>query len=147
MNSKMWLAGILAVGMWWQVSAAEAVWLTDAGQAQTQAKAENKLVLLDFTGSDWCSWCIKFKKDALETDEFKAFAAKKLVLVEVDFPNNKPQSEAQKKANQALSDKYKVEGYPTFVILDSSGKEIGRQTGYLKGGGKAFVEKIEGFQK
>ena len=128
-------------------SAMAGEWQTDAVKAQEQAKQEGKLVLLDFTGSDWCSWCVKFKKEALDTEEFKDYADKNLVLVEVDFPNKKEQSADLKKANQALKEKYKVTGFPTYVVLNGAGKEIGRQVGYEKGGAKAFIAKLNSFKK
>lgn len=144
---KKLLLATLATALFWQVNAADAVWLTDLPKAQAQAKAENKIVLMDFTGSDWCGWCIKFKKDVLDTPEFQAYAAKNVVLVEVDFPNKKDQSAELKKANKSLEEKYKVEGFPTLVVLDKDGKEIGRQVGYSKGGPKAFIEKLESYKK
>ena len=130
-----------------QVQAGELKWLTDLPAAQAQAKAENKMVLLDFTGSDWCGWCIKFKGEALDTTEFKDYAAKNLVLVEVDFPRKKPQSDEVKKANEALSKKFKADGFPTFVVLSKDGAEIGRQDGYEKGGSKAFIALLEKSKK
>jgi protein disulfide-isomerase len=130
-----------------QVQAAELNWLTDLPSAQAKAKAENKMVLLDFTGSDWCGWCIKFKKEALDTPEFRDYAAKNLVLVELDFPNKKPQSEELKKANQSLLKKYKVDGFPVFVVLSKDGAEIGRQGGYEAGGAKVFITKLDDFKK
>ena len=129
-----------------QAGAAEAKWLTDLPTAQVQAKKENKQVLLDFTGSDWCGWCIKFNKEVLSTPEFAEYAAKNLVLVEVDFPRKKEQSAELKKTNSALGSKYKADGYPTFVVLNKHGKEIGRQEGYSAGGPKAFIAKLEGFK-
>ena len=130
-----------------QARAAELQWLTDLPKAQAQAKAENKMVLLDFTGSDWCGWCIKFKTEALDPTEFKDYAAKNLVLVEVDFPRKTPQSAALKKANDALSKQYKVDGFPTFVVLSKDGVEIGRQDGYAPGKATAFITKLDGFKK
>jgi thioredoxin-related protein len=143
---KLLLIATLAVTAFWQASAAESIWLTDLTKAQAQAKAENKIVLIDFTGSDWCGWCIKLKKEVLDTPEFKEYAAKNLVLVELDFPRNKPQTADQKKANAELSKKYNIEGYPTLVLLDKEGKEVGR-LGYVKGGPKAFIEKLERSKK
>ena len=138
--------GLLACCALLQAGAAELNWLTDLPKAQAKAKAENKQVLLDFTGSDWCGWCIKFNKEVLTTPEFAEYAAKHLVLVEVDFPRKKEQSEDLKKANKALGSKYKVDGYPTFVVLNQEGKEVGRQVGYSAGGPKAFIAKLEGFE-
>src|SRR5213593_3012649 len=91
-----------------QVGAEELNWLTDLPKAQAQAKKENKLVMLDFTGSDWCGWCIKLNKEVFSKSEFAEYAKKNLVLVEVDFPRRKAQSADQKKANEALQGKYNV---------------------------------------
>src|SRR5947209_2105501 len=74
-------------------------WLTDLPKAQAKAKAEHKLVMMDFTGTDWCPWCIKLNKEVFSTPEFSEFAAKNLVLVEVDFPRRKVQSNELKAAN------------------------------------------------
>jgi protein disulfide-isomerase len=123
-------------------SAAELEWHTDLAKAQALAKAENKLVMLDFTGSDWCGWCIKLHKEVFSTDEFAEYAKKNLVLVEVDFPRKKEQSAEQKQANQALQGKYEIKGYPTLIVLDSEGKQVG-QLGYVKGGPKAWIEEFE----
>ena len=124
-----------------------AVWLDNYEKALAQAKAENKAVLLDFTGSDWCSWCIKMVKDTLSQKEFADYAAKNLVLVEVDFPNTKILSEATKKQNADLQAKFGAKGYPTFVLVDKDGKELGKQVGYLAGGPSAFIAKLDGFKK
>ena len=124
-----------------------AAWLTDYDKAIAQAKAENKAVLLDFTGSDWCGYCIKMVKETLSKKEFTEYAAKNLVLVEVDFPNNKPQTDVVKKQNEELQKKFGVQGYPTFLLLDKNGKELGRQRGYLEGGPSAFMAKLNGFKK
>src|SRR5262245_15970046 len=128
-----------------QARAAESSWETNLPKAQDKAKAENKMVLLDFTGSDWCGWCIKFDKEVFATKEFKEYAEKNLVLVQLDFPSKKPQADELKKANAALQSKYSVNGFPTLVVLDKDGKEIGRQVGYLKGGPDAFIAKIKEF--
>jgi protein disulfide-isomerase len=143
---KKIIVAILAGGLWLQTQAADLTWGTDLAAAQAQAKAEKKLVLLDFTGSDWCVWCKKFDKEALSTDKFADYAKTHLALVQVDFPNNKPQSDALKAANKELAKKYSVDGYPTFVVLDADGKEIGRQVGYAEGGSDAFIKEIEGFK-
>ena len=143
---KKLIVTLLAAGVFWQVNAAESTWLTDLPKAAAQAKAENKIVLLDFTGSDWCGWCIKFKKEVLDTAEFQAYAAKNVVLVELDFPHKKVLADDLKKANAALNKKYDVHGYPTLVVLDKAGKEIGRQVGYAAGGPQAFIAKLEKFR-
>jgi thioredoxin-related protein len=135
-----------AVGcVWLQTQAADLSWGTDLSKALAQAKSDKKMVLLDFTGSDWCPWCIKFDNETLDTDKFAQYAKTNLELVLADFPNKKPQSDALKAANAALKDKYKIEGFPTYVLLNADGKEIGRQVGYAPGGPEAFIAKLEKF--
>ena len=138
----------LAIGcLWLQAQAAESTWLTDLPKAQAQAKSENKIVLIDFTGSDWCGWCIKFDKEVLDTPEFQDYAAKNVVLVKLDFPRKLVQADDLKKANAALQAQYDIHGFPTLLVLDKDGKEIGRQVGYSKGGPQAFIAKLEKFKK
>ena len=115
--------------------------------ALSRAQSENKLVLLDFPGSDWCPWCIKFAHDILSTDQFASYANAKLVLLKVDFLRHAPQSDDLKRANAALAKQFGVHGYPTYVLLNTDGKELGRQAGYLKGGPNAFIAKLEMFSR
>jgi len=117
-------------------------WLTDYEAALRKAKAEDKPILLDFTGSDWCGWCIKLKKEVFDQPAFKKFAADNLVLVELDFPMRKPQSPSLKAQNRKLQTQFRIEGYPTIVLLDSSGKEIAR-TGYRSGGAEAYIKHLQ----
>ena len=78
-------------------------WGTDLPKAQAQAKADKKMVLMDFTGSDWCGWCMKFDKERCPRTNLPDYAKAHLELVTVDFPNKKPQSDALKAANKALA--------------------------------------------
>jgi thiol:disulfide interchange protein len=125
--------------------ASESSWGTDLPAALNRARSENRMVLLDFTGSDWCGWCIKFDQDVLSMDKFAGYAKSKLVLVRLDFPRHKEQDAALKQANEQLSKRFGVDGYPTFVLLNSAGKELGRQVGYLEGGPDAFIAELDGF--
>ena len=122
----------------------EAEWLTDVHAALDKAAAEHKFVLLDFTGSDWCGWCKKLKAEVFDQPEFIAFAKDNLVLVEVDFPHQKQLSPAQKgKANDTLFARaYKIQGYPTIILCDSTSKVVG-QTGYKAGGPKVYIEHLQ----
>jgi thioredoxin-related protein len=138
--------GILACGVLLQAAAAELNWLTDLPKAQVKAKEDKKLVMMDFTGSDWCGWCIKLNKEVFSKPEFAEYASKNLVLVEVDFPRSKKQSAELKKANAALQEKYKIEGYPTIIVLNSDGKKVG-ELGYQPGGPKPFIAELEKLKK
>lgn len=119
--------------------AAEGEWLTDLPKAQAQAKAEKKLVLIDFTGSDWCPPCKNLHKTVLVSPEFTAFAKDNLVLVELDFPKSKPQSAELKAANKELAKKFGITGYPTVIVLDASGKEVFKKVGYGGTPAKEYV--------
>ena len=125
--------------------ASELSWGPDLPTALNRARSENKMVLLDFTGSDWCGWCIKFDHDVLSTDKFAGYAKSKLVLVKLDFPRHKEQDAALKQSNEQLSKRFGVDGFPSFVLLNSAGRELGRQTGYLRGGPDAFIAELDGF--
>jgi len=116
-------------------------WLTDLKVAQDRAYAENRLVLINFTGSDWCGWCIKLKSEVFNSSEFNAFAERHLMLVEVDFPKRKAISAQQRAVNKGLANKYGIQGYPTVVLLNAKGNEIGR-LGYMQGGPAAFIKAI-----
>ncbi|MEC8190353.1 MAG: thioredoxin family protein [Verrucomicrobiota bacterium] len=117
-------------------------WELNFEQAQARAKAENKPMLLDFTGSDWCGWCIRLDKEVFSQPEFKAYAAESLVLVELDFPRGKKQSAEIKAQNKALAKKYSIRGYPTIVLLTAEGELIER-TGYQRGGAANYVAHIK----
>lgn len=105
-------------------------WSTDYEAAKTQAKAEGKRVLLEFHGSDWCPPCKKLNKEVLSTDEFRQLVEGKFILVDLDFPRKAANSQELRAKNGPVSDAYKVEGFPTVIILDANGKELGRTEGY-----------------
>src|SRR2546421_2983556 len=138
--------GLFAALMLSVAGAEELQWMTDLPKAQAKAKSEKKLVMLDFTGSDWCGWCIKLNKEVFSKPEFAKYAKDNLVLVEVDFPHAKKQTEELKKANEALQQKYKIDGYPTIIVLDSQGQKLG-ETGYVPGGPKAFIAELDKIKK
>ena len=137
------LVGFLAA----QAFAADGTWMTDLAKAQAKAKAEKKMVLVDFTGSDWCPPCKALHKNVLSSQEFLTFAKDNLVLVEIDFPRSKPQSPELKKANKDLAKKYDVDGYPTVVVFDSSGKEVMREVGYDGKKPADYVAKLKDLKK
>jgi len=120
-------------------------WTTDFSAAQVEAAASEKDLLMDFTGSDWCGWCIKLKDEVFLTDEFKATAPDDFVLVELDFPNDKPQPDTLKAQNAALAQKYNIQGYPTIILADAKGKPYA-QTGYQPGGPEAYLAHLDELQ-
>ncbi len=144
---KKYIFGLIAGFALWQASAADLTWQTDVPKALAQAKTEKKLVLLDFTGSDWCVWCKKLDADTFNQPEFATYAQTNLVLVQVDFPNHKEQSAGLKAANDALQKKFKVDGFPTLVALKPDGTVAWRTDGYLEGGPKALITQLDAAHK
>ena len=139
---------LIALGLFCSASArADSAWGTDYKKAQERAKASHKLVLLDFTGSDWCGYCIQFDRAIFSQPQFKDYATKNLVLVEIDFPRRKPQSVETRKQNQELAEHYQIEGFPTILVLDGEGKTVWRLEGLYTGGIASFLAELDKVRK
>jgi thioredoxin-related protein len=121
-------------------------WETDFEVAKKRAEDEKKTILADFTGSDWCGWCIKLKKEVFDQPEFQEYAKKNLIMLELDFPRSKKLPAKEKEQNENLAKEFKVRGYPTVLLLDSKGKQVG-STGYQDGGPEKYVEHLKGILK
>jgi thioredoxin-related protein len=121
-------------------------WGTNLESALDQAGKEEKLVLLNFSGSDWCAPCIQLKKEIFESDDFKGVAEARLVLVRADFPRmKKNQLPADQKAyNEQLAEKFNPQGkFPLTLLLNPEGKVIQTWDGYPKSMSKEkFIETI-----
>jgi len=130
------------------VRAEESLWQTDFAAAKAKAKAENKLLLVDFTGSEWCGWCKKLVAEVFSKDAFKTAAPKKFVLVELDYPMSpasiKKQSAELRKQNKELLKQYRVQGYPSILLMEADGKVIAH-TGYQPGGPEEYVKHLAKF--
>ena len=126
MKAITWLAsftvGIAALSATAFGSALEG-WSTDLDKALEKAKTENKALLVEFTGSDWCPPCIAMRKNVFSKKEFVDAASKNFILVELDFPKG---DKELKEKNQPFAEKYKIEGFPTVILLNSEGKEFNR---------------------
>ena len=107
------------------------VWHDSFDAAKAASAESGKPILADFTGSDWCHWCIKLKADVFEKEEFKTWASQNVTLLELDFPNDSVQSPTIKKQNAELAKKYNVRGYPTVLFLTDQGEVLGK-LGYEK---------------
>jgi thioredoxin-related protein len=121
-------------------------WITSYEEGQQEAKASNKLVLLNFTGSDWCGWCILLDREVFSKPQFKEYASRNLVLVEVDFPKMKPMPEATRMRNIRLAQQYQVQGFPTIVVLNGDGQVVA-EFGYMQGGPDAFIAVLDKLRK
>ena len=154
------LLGVLTFGAGFQMQAAEPAaaeqtaeaaviakvkqgdWLENYTEALAAAKSLNRPVFIDFTGSDWCGWCIRLDREVFTQKAFIKYAKKDLVLLKLDFPRRKKLSEDQQKQNLELAKKFGIGGFPTIVIVDAEGKEIAR-TGYRPGGDKKYVKHLK----
>lgn len=127
------------------ISAADDIWLSDIEAAKKEAAKNKKDILINFTGSDWCGWCIRLDKEVFSTKTFKEKAPKEFVLVKLDFPRKEEQAEEIKKKNRELAQKYGVGGFPSIVLTNADGEIYGK-TGYEEGGPEKYLEHLETFQ-
>jgi protein disulfide-isomerase len=125
---------------------AEASWLSDYHKAQEEAKTSHRLLLINFTGSDWCPWCIRLDREVFSKPEFEEYAKKNLVLFTADFPRAKPLSDETRHQNEELAQRFGIEGFPTIVVLNGDGKPVG-MLGYVAGGPTAFIEELKKIPK
>ena len=141
---KLFLAFLLTATV--SAFAAPVTWLTDLDAAKAQGAKENKSVLVNFTGSDWCPPCQSLHKSVFETAEFAAFAAKH-VLVELDYPKSKPQAPELKAKNAALSKQFGISGFPTVLLIDAkSGEVFGKTVGFGGQTAKEYLDKLASFK-
>ncbi|MEO7120902.1 MAG: thioredoxin family protein [Ginsengibacter sp.] len=121
-------------------------WTTNMDAAKNTAKTENKYILLNFSGSDWCIPCMKLEQDVFNSSEFIQYSNANLVLVNADFPRKSKNklSKEQQKLNDALADKYNPQGsFPFTLLLDAEGNKIKIWDGYYKDGPQSFIAEIK----
>lgn len=123
--------------------AADVEWLTDFDKAKELAAEKELPILVNFSGSDWCRWCVKLSDEVLTHDEFAEYASENLVLFVADFPRFSEQDEDEAAQNQELADTYGIRGFPTVLLLDAEGNLLA-QTGYQQGGPEAYVTHLQG---
>ncbi len=137
---KALLPALLVLGS--GLFAGEDAWITDYKKALEIAKRDNKVVLINFTGSDWCGWCKRLDREVFSKDTFGDFATEKLVLLKVDFPKYSETPAEQMKANEALAKRYRVQGFPTILMIDANEKIL-LATGYRPGGASEYVAHLD----
>ena len=128
MKRKTWICSLLAAAV--AAPAFSLDWVTDFDAAKAQAAKEGKAVLVDFTGSDWCGFCIKLKKEVFDSPEFDAYAKDKFVCLEIDLPQGNKISAEQKKINEELSELYNVDGFPSIFVMTPQGYVVGGFCGF-----------------
>jgi len=119
-------------------------WIEDFEAAKKEAAAGGKYILLAFSGSDWCGWCMKLEQEVFSQNEFVRGAQKSFVLTMIDNPRDKSiLSKVAERQNKELTKSFDVHGFPTAVLCDAEGKEIKRFGGYRKGGPSAYLAMLE----
>ncbi|MDA7896370.1 thioredoxin family protein [bacterium] len=118
-------------------------WMHDFEAAKKKAASENKDLFIDFTGSDWCGWCIKLNEEVFQHEPFKKGVADSFILVELDYPRDKSKLSKETIAqNEKLREEYQIQGYPTILLTDAEGRPYAK-TGYQKGGPESYVKHLE----
>lgn len=132
------------------LQAQELKWYTDVREAITVSNKEQKPMLMFFTGSDWCGWCIRLQNEVLKTEEFKKWASGNVVLVELDYPRAVVQTPEIKNQNLELQQAFQIQGFPTIFFTSAESKDgkvnfkgLGK-TGYVAGGPSAWLTVAEG---
>lgn len=119
-------------------------WGEDFAAAQKTAATGDKYILLAFSGSDWCGWCVKMDKDIYSDKKFVRAAKKDFELVLIDSPQDKSiLSPLAKKQNPDLLKKYHIRGFPCSILVHPDGTEAKRFSGYQRGGPEAFLEALK----
>ncbi len=121
---------------------AQDIWTEDWEAALQRAQRENKDLLINFTGSDWCGWCQRLSAEVFDTPEFRSQAPRNYILVKLDFPRSRPQTPQVQTRNRGLANRYGVEGYPTIFLADSQGRPYARM-GYQAGGPAKYLRDMD----
>ena len=119
-------------------------WHENLETALQEAKLQNKAVLVNFTGSDWCIWCKRLTEEVFAKGDFEDYASDNLILVKLDFPRDIEQSTETKMYNNNLAQKFGVQGFPTILLFNSSGKLV-LTTGYQPGGPASYVNHLKSY--
>lgn len=148
---KLFITMLLIMGSL-TIQAQELEWHTDLSKAVKVSNKTKKPMMLFFTGSDWCGWCIRLQKEVFQTPEFIAWAKSNVVLVELDFPRRTPQAPALQAQNAQLQQFFGVRGYPTVWFATGKSDKEGKvdflpigSTGYVAGGPTAWLAVADGF--
>ena len=118
------------------------VWNDNLEKAVEIAKKQDKAILINFSGSDWCKWCKKLDAEVFSQNEFINYAKKNLILVKIDFPQYTPQDPKVQSYNREVAQMFRVEGFPTVVVINKNQK-LAAYTGYQAGGAENYVKYLK----
>jgi len=129
-----------------EAPAAEKLWIQDIKEAKKKAAQEKKDLLLNFTGSDWCGWCVKLDREVFDQSRFVEEVPKQFVLVEIDYPRGKVLPDDIRAQNEKLKKEFEIPGFPTIYLADAQGRPYA-QTGYQEGGEKNYMKYLAEMRK
>lgn len=125
-------------------------WMVNVQQANVESSKTGKPIMANFTGSDWCGWCKKLRREVFDTPEFKAWAEKNVILLELDYPRSFQLPDDLKQQNAQLQKAFSVSGYPTIWFFNLTNNDQGQfsidalgSVGYVAGGPKAWIAKAD----
>jgi protein disulfide-isomerase len=147
---KLFLITFFLTGVF-SMQSQELKWYTDVREAITESNKVHKPMLMFFTGSDWCGWCVRLQNEVLKTPEFTKWAAENVVLVELDYPRRTAQTPELKYQNSELQQAFGIQGFPTVYFTSAEANKDGKvnfkglgQTGYVSGGPAAWLAVANG---
>lgn len=144
MRRLLLLVAFVSLGL--TIQAQDNVWETDLTKAINLSEKSKKPILMFFTGSDWCGWCVRLQKEVFNTSSFTEWANQNVILLELDFPRRTSITPELQKQNADLQSFFKVSGYPTIWITKATktGKQISFEqlgsTGYVSGGPDVWIQ-------
>jgi thioredoxin-related protein len=151
---KIFLLLFVSLSSFFVQAQEDLTWHTDMTKATELSMKENKPLMMFFTGSDWCGWCIRLQKEVFKTEEFTKWAKENVILVELDFPKRTPQDESIKMQNAQLQQIFQVRGYPTVWLVNPEKTAEGKvnlsalgSTGYVAGGPEKWLESANNIMK
>ncbi|MFC4738790.1 thioredoxin family protein [Flavobacterium ponti] len=151
---KIFLLLFVSLSSFFVQAQEDLTWHTDMTKATELSMKENKPLMMFFTGSDWCGWCIRLQKEVFKTEEFTKWAKKNVILVELDFPKRTPQDESIKMQNAQLQQIFQVRGYPTVWLVNPEKTTEGKvnlsalgSIGYVAGGPEKWLEGANNIMK
>lgn len=147
----IFVLSISAIGQENEYKASMDGWEVKLDKAYALSEKTGKPIFANFTGTDWCGWCIRLRREVFDTKEFKDWAAENVVLLELDFPKRFKLPEAIAQQNAGLAQAFGVRGYPTIWVFNASvNKETNKselqglaKSGYVAGGPSVWIKDLE----
>jgi protein disulfide-isomerase len=120
-------------------------WMVNLEEAYTKSKQTGKPILANFTGSDWCGWCKRLTASVFSQADFKKWAEKNVILLELDYPRGKEIPQAIREQNQGLQQAFQITGYPTVWVFNLDKDPKTKQFAIKALGKTGYTDTVEKF--